>query len=164
MAKNVNNWESELEELKKEKVKAKFEENNKPVPADYMRTFTNLVVKKEDPSAKRISNTQVSSRKLLAPMASRSNLLNQDLEAIKSTIKMRPSISKPNLAVAKDTVFLTGINNSQAQNESSRRGMTSRVPAHRFVCLSELPARRKIPASPGYGDWRDKRDAQERQH
>jgi hypothetical protein len=68
LAKHVSNWENkDPEQEKLEKIKAMYEEYSKPPPPDHMRTFTNLVVKKEDPSKKRVVNTHHGSQAAAGP-------------------------------------------------------------------------------------------------
>jgi hypothetical protein len=95
-----------------------YEEYSKPPPPDHMRTFTNLVVKKEDPSKKRVVNTHHGSRRLLAPVAAKPAMWTQDAAAFKSATRLKQPHLRSTLA-AKDSVFMTGVDASEAGNESS---------------------------------------------
>lgn len=114
------------EEIKQEKIVAKHEEYNKPPPPDYRRTFTNLVVKKEDQVKKRGIRTHQSSRRL-APL----NFGHEMYGDSSSQMKIIPRLKHPHLRstmAGKDSVFLTGLDASGAQNESSRYYINQEYP------------------------------------
>lgn len=113
----VDGDEKPPEEIKQEKIKAKHEEFIKQPPPDYRRTFTNLVVKKEEPSKSRIIRTQQSSRRL-APLQGVQDYYGDSMSQMKVVPRLKHPHLRSTLAV-KDTLFLTGVDGSEAQNESS---------------------------------------------